>query len=373
MSPRISLARRHGRGQHPPLDDVVTERMVHRGSRREEGESGRGSCDPRLIALGRSWASCRSPAGHVSLLRPARLRRDQPSRVMRVAVGCPSPDRGGDGGMSEPGPGSADRGMATEWLRTERFRAESLAGVNEALVSACRISRGFRVLEIGAGTGETTQLAADRVGSVGSVTAVDRSSSMLDALVRRVRAAGQGNVTAVAAAVEDVDLPDRSFDAAIGRYVLMLLADPTAVLAKVRRSLRPGARAALAVFGRPERNPLFSVPTDVFRRHLGVPAERLGAPGLFRLGDVDVLERVFIDAGYQDVQILVVSSAHRFQTVAEARDVIAGFPFIRDLQERLGAEEKAAAWREVQEFLDGSVSDSVVGIPGESLVGSGAA
>ena len=57
---------------------------------------------------------------------------------------------------------------------------------------------------------------------------------------------GLDNVTTIGTALEDGDLPAGRFDAAIGRYMLMLLADPTGALAKVRRSLRGGAHAAMS-------------------------------------------------------------------------------------------------------------------------------
>jgi ubiquinone/menaquinone biosynthesis C-methylase UbiE len=57
-------------------------------------------------------------------------------------------------------------------LRTEKYRTESQAPVDQALLRAAGIAAGFRVLKIGAGTGETTELVARQVGPTGSVTAL---------------------------------------------------------------------------------------------------------------------------------------------------------------------------------------------------------
>jgi hypothetical protein len=89
---------------------------------------------------------------------------------------------------------------------------------------------------------------------------------------------GLDNVTTIGTALEDGDLPAGRFDAAIGRYMLMLLADPTGALVKVRRALRGGAHAAMAVFAARERNPFLSVPTDVVRQYAGLAAEEPDAP-----------------------------------------------------------------------------------------------
>jgi ubiquinone/menaquinone biosynthesis C-methylase UbiE len=120
-------------------------------------------------------------------------------------------------------------------------------------------------------------------------------------------------VSTLVSSVEDANLPPSAFDAAIGRYVLMLLADPTTGLTTVRRSLRAGARAAMAVFATPERNPLFSVPNDLFRRHAGLAGDDSELFSLFRLADPGRLGQLFADAGFDDVSVVAV------QTVTKCR------------------------------------------------------
>jgi SAM-dependent methyltransferase len=275
--------------------------------------------------------------------------------------------------MTAAGSPESDRDFATRWLCSEKYRTESLTEVNQALLAGAGITAGFRVLEIGAGTGETTELVARRVGPIGSVTALDRSAPMLEALTRRIETAGLRNVFTLVATVEDADLPNGAFDAAIGRYVLMLLPDPTSGLGIVRRALKAGARASMAVFAAPERNPLFSVPDTIFRRHAGLPADGTDAPGLYRLADPARLEEVFVDAGLRDVTVVAIQTVLEIPTVREACDVIASLPLIRTLAERLDSEKRTAAWQDVQAYLRGLIADSVVTIPGESLVAAGIA
>lgn len=150
--------------------------------------------------------------------------------------------------MSESEPSPSDLDLAAAWLRSEKYRTESLAEVNQCLLSTAGVSARCRVLEVGAGTGETTVVAARVAGPAGSVTALDRSAPMIEALTRRMRQAGLANFSALVTGIEDADLPPGTFDAAIGRYMLMLLAEPVSALATIRTSLRAGARVAMAVF-----------------------------------------------------------------------------------------------------------------------------
>jgi SAM-dependent methyltransferase len=93
------------------------------------------------------------------------------------------------------------------------------------------------VVEIGAGTG--ANLGHLRPGT--HLVAVEPSRQMHDRLERRCRAAGM-ELTLIAGGAERIPLPDASVDEVISSLVLCTVGDQQAVLAEVRRILRPGGR-----------------------------------------------------------------------------------------------------------------------------------
>ena len=98
---------------------------------------------------------------------------------------------------------------------------------------------GAEVLEAGCGTGaQTVALARCSLGA--RITAVDLSAASLAAAQARVAAEGIGNVVFRQADIVDPPFPSASFDHAFVCFVLEHLADPGAVLASLRRLLRPG-------------------------------------------------------------------------------------------------------------------------------------
>jgi ubiquinone/menaquinone biosynthesis C-methylase UbiE len=101
------------------------------------------------------------------------------------------------------------------------------------------VARGMRVLEIGSGAGDTALLVADIVGNVGEVVGIDRSPVAVSAAQDRVRALGRRNMTFREATVDTLD-PAETFDAVVGRYVLMFNPDPAAMLKAAARHVRPG-------------------------------------------------------------------------------------------------------------------------------------
>jgi demethylmenaquinone methyltransferase/2-methoxy-6-polyprenyl-1,4-benzoquinol methylase len=111
---------------------------------------------------------------------------------------------------------------------------------------------GQRLLDLCCGTGDLALLLAERVRPGGSVLGVDAAAAPL-ALARQ-RAAQQPWLPLEWCQADALatGLPGASADGAMMAYGLRNLADPAAGLAELRRLLRPGARAAVLDFNRPD-------------------------------------------------------------------------------------------------------------------------
>src|SRR5579862_151933 len=119
-------------------------------------------------------------------------------------------------------------------LQSEFYRNTTQAALRRAGLAA-----GMRVLDIGAGGGDVSLIAAELVGPTGFVLGIDRSAEAVAAASARVASAGVPNVR-FAVSELDAFATDVPFDALIGRFVLMYMADPAATLRTLVRHLRPG-------------------------------------------------------------------------------------------------------------------------------------
>ena len=178
-----------------------------------------------------------------------------------------------------------------------------------AVVNAARITRGDRVLDVAAGTGEGALAAIAAAPDVRAV-AVDMSAPMLRAA--RVKVGGQRVTTAV---MDGQALACRSdsFDAAVCMLGLMFFPDPIRGASELHRVLRRGARAAVAVWPRQDRAPFPGIILGVLAHHL--PAQRTELLSSFALGDPDRLRDVIARGGFARVEI----------TAAVQRIVFEGF------------------------------------------------
>jgi ArsR family transcriptional regulator len=100
------------------------------------------------------------------------------------------------------------------------------------------VPRG-RYLDLGIGDGLLTLMLAERAETV---TAVDLSQEMLGALEKRAKQAGLENIETVQGNIEDLPLPDASFDVVVLSQALHYAEVPERALAEARRVLVPGGR-----------------------------------------------------------------------------------------------------------------------------------
>jgi ubiquinone/menaquinone biosynthesis C-methylase UbiE len=111
---------------------------------------------------------------------------------------------------------------------------------------------GSAVADIGAGDGEMTLLAAERVGPTGRVYSTEIDAQKLEKLEKL--SGEHPNITAVRAAADAANLPAECCDSIIIRRVYHHFPNPSAMAASLLRSLKPGG--LLAVIDFPPRSGL---------------------------------------------------------------------------------------------------------------------
>jgi SAM-dependent methyltransferase len=124
-------------------------------------------------------------------------------------------------------------------LRARASVYEGIAGpdAREAAFEAVREAAPARVLEVGCGWGEFAARIADELGA--EVVAIDQSSRM-------VELARERGVDARVADVQQLPLPDRSFDVAVANWMLYHVPELDRALSELARVLRPGGRLVAA-------------------------------------------------------------------------------------------------------------------------------
>lgn len=142
----------------------------------------------------------------------------------------------------------------------------------DLLIGALHIRPGAIVADIGSGTGYFTWRLAQQVGPQGKVYAVDLQESMLDLTKAAVDAHKLTNVEYVRATERSPRLPDRSIDLAFVAYAYHEFGDPEAMMASIRRALKPGGRVVILEYAKESRiapaSPLHKMSFEEIRREI---------------------------------------------------------------------------------------------------------
>ncbi|HUF48399.1 MAG TPA: methyltransferase domain-containing protein [Vicinamibacterales bacterium] len=113
------------------------------------------------------------------------------------------------------------------------------------IFAAMGVQPGAVVADVGAGDGFFTTRLAAAVGPAGRVYAVDISPASLDRLRRRVEANGHSNVEIIQGATDDPRLPAGALDGALIINAYHEMREHQAMLAALRRALKPTGRLVI--------------------------------------------------------------------------------------------------------------------------------
>jgi ubiquinone/menaquinone biosynthesis C-methylase UbiE len=256
---------------------------------------------------------------------------------------------------------------AEGWQQEAERRQQLLGEATERMLEAAQLGPGDRVLDIAAGTGDQSLLAARKVGPGGTVLATDLSEDMLTVAARLAQQEGLANITTQVLDAEQLDLEANSFDAVISRLGLMFVPQLSQALGKILSVLKPGGKLAALVWSAPARNPLTAVPLTLLEQYTG--ASFLGAAGPFALADPRHFEQVLKEAGFHEVTIQAIPV--RFQFPSLEAFMLQGRRTVGGMMERLSQQEQERLAQDIRQGLRQFEGPQGLVAPGEVLLGVG--
>lgn len=187
-----------------------------------------------------------------------------------------------------------------------RFRyvlTQGLADHSDELLWRNPFPAGARVLDIGCGFGDTTQLIARQVGPAGTAMGVDCATNFIASARREARDAGVKNVEFLAADVQTDDLRG-PYDKAFARFGTMFFNMPVAALRNIRKALKPGGELTMIVWRKREDNPWIHKAELAVRQIVPVVSHEETnqvhcGPGPFSMAGADMLSDMLRIAGFE--------------------------------------------------------------------------
>lgn len=190
---------------------------------------------------------------------------------------------------------------------------DSFAGVGNPF-NARVIRPGDTVLDVGAGAGNDSLIAAELSGPQGRVFALDLTAAMTSKLKASIDEAGLDNVKVLQASAEHVPLPDESVDVVTSNGALNLVPDKRRAVGEMFRVLRPGGHLQIAdvVIRRPVTVDCHSDPRLWVECVVGATID-------------ENLLSLFNDAGFTGIETVRTLDYFAHSPSPQTREVAAGF------------------------------------------------
>lgn len=168
--------------------------------------------------------------------------------------------------------------------------------VARRLVDAARPAPGERVLDVACGTGIASRLAAEAVGSEGTVAGLDANPGMLEV----ARTVAPDGIDWHEAPAEEAPFPDGSFDLVLCSMGLQFFSDKEQAAREMHRLLAPGGRAVWCTPG--PTPPIFQAIDRALVNHIG-PGASMFVHAVFSLHDPTEARALMRDAGFDRVDV----------------------------------------------------------------------
>jgi ubiquinone/menaquinone biosynthesis C-methylase UbiE len=192
-----------------------------------------------------------------------------------------------------------------KFVRFKHLLVDGLAAHSDEALARHPPRPGTRVLDVGCGFGDSTQLIARAVGPSGEAIGIDCAPNFIEAARADAALTGVANAGFVVADVESEGLGG-PYDAAFSRFGTMFFMLPGAALRNIRRALKPGAQLTMIVWRKREDNPwIYNAEVSVRQIVPVVSHEETDqvhcGPGPFSMAGPDMVSAMLKGAGYDRI------------------------------------------------------------------------
>lgn len=204
-------------------------------------------------------------------------------------------------------------GVAADY---DEFVTPLVMPLAEQVLGRINLGPGMRLLDVAAGTGALSLLAA---GLGANVVATDIAPAMIERLYERARAEGLSNLEAHVMDGLDLELETDTFDVAASQLGVTVIPDLKRGLGEMVRVTRPGGEILIAALGPPQKAEFFGVFVAALKATVpgftGPPTDP--PPPQFQVADPSTFRERLAEAGLEDITVETVTFGLEFRSSAD--------------------------------------------------------
>jgi len=192
--------------------------------------------------------------------------------------------------------------LVPKFVKYKHVLVGGLGKHSAAIFPKLDVNAGEKVMDAGAGFGDTAIMLAQRVGPNGHVTAVDCCDAFLDYGRADAAAAGIANVSFVEADIQFTPFKPE-YDLVFSRFGTMFFENPVAAMRNMRKALKPGGRFTMIVWREVADNPWLGAAKAIALKLLPQPGAdaRTCGPGPFSMADQALVTAQMQASGFNEI------------------------------------------------------------------------
>ena len=195
----------------------------------------------------------------------------------------------------------------SKWIEFDINLNFKFSKITKILFKNVNIRRSDNVLDVGCGSGFTTKICSDKVGSTGKVIAIDISSPLLNLLKRKYKKAN--NIIIKNNDLETFKLEHNKFNVVISRFGMMFFEKPNVAFSNIYNCLKKNGVLCFVCWTDFNYNQFFSLPMKAVSAVTGIQKPRLSRkPGPFSLNNINYLRRILDNSKFKQIDIKVINT-----------------------------------------------------------------
>jgi len=192
--------------------------------------------------------------------------------------------------------------LVPKFVKYKHVLVGGLSKHSEVIFPKLEVNPGDRIVDAGAGFGDTAIMLAERTGEAGHVMATDCCDGFLEYGRKEAAELGVKNVSFVVADIQKQEF-EPVHDMIFSRFGTMFFENPVVALKNMRTALKPGGRLTMIVWRTMADNPWLGAAKAIALKHLPPPGEDADTcgPGPFSMAGQDMVTGQLRAAGYDNI------------------------------------------------------------------------
>ena len=190
------------------------------------------------------------------------------------------------------------------WVSLESKIDKMLGPLGDQAIKILKPKVGEKIIDIGCGTGSTSQTLSKLVGESGIITGIDISKPILNFAHKQKENKKIKNINFIQADAQNHQFSDLNYDAVFSRFGIMFFEDPISAFKNIKKSLSCNGRLAFVCWSKREDNDWINLSSNVASQFLELPPKaNPKEPGPFAFEDYFYIEEILTKSGWKNIKI----------------------------------------------------------------------